>query len=353
MNLGFKRMVLTPGLTIFRGILTASVVYLGFGLVGVSAAPLVMSLLAGILYWGTVRRYLPWFGIVRPTVGEIRRFFSFSGWFFSWTLISKIMLSIDVVVLGIVATPELVTVYTLTGYAAQTVVGIMAMVIGAVIPGLGGLIGKEEFEKAATVRGEMMAANWLLAMSIGVSILVWNRSFVDLWVGSAHYAGPLADLLIVLAATQLTFIRNDAFIIDLTLNLRRKVILGGLSTLFSIGLAAILIKPLGIVGLCLGLIGGRSILTVSYPLIVRSALEISPKVRLLSLIRPGLVMGVTFGLSILLSQRLFASGWTEFIGGVSLTFVLTICVGFVSGLTRQQKGLMVSRLTRVRFLSGA
>lgn len=353
MNLGYKRMVLTPVLTIARGVLTVGVIYLGFGLVGVAAALPITSVVAGILYWGTIRWYIPWFGIMRPTMAEIRRFLSFSGWFFAWTLINKILLASDVVVLGIVATAELVTVYTLTGYAAQTVLGIMSITIGAAIPGLGGLIGGKQYDESAVVRGEMMTATWLLTTAIGVTILLWNRSFVNLWVGMAHYAGPLANLLIVLAVTQLSFIRNDAFIIDLTLDLSRKVILGSLSALLSIGFAAILIRPLGIAGLCLGLIAGRSILTVSYPLLVGSALDISPRVRLISLIRPGIVMGLAFGLSSYLGQRLFADGWIEFIVCAGLSCILAVCVGFVSGLTRGQKRAMMHRFSQVQLFGRA
>jgi len=243
MNLGYKRMILTPVITIFRGVLTAGAIYLSFGLVGVAAAPLVASVLAGIMYWGTVRRYIPWFRIAKPTLAEIRRFASFSGWFLAWRLVNRILMSGDVVILGIIASAELVTVYTLTGYAAQVVVGVIGITMGAIVPGMGGLIGAKQHQKAAIVRSEMLVLNWLMTTVIGVGILLWNRSFITLWVGPIHYAGPWANLLIVLAVTQLAFIRTDAFIIDLTLNLSRKVALGGLSALLSLGIAAVLIKP--------------------------------------------------------------------------------------------------------------
>lgn len=353
MNLGYKRMALKPCVTILGGILTAGAVYFGFGLVGVVAVLPLGSVVAAILYWGTVRRYIPWFGVIRPTLAGTRSFFSFSGWFFAWTLVNKVLLSGDVVVLGMVATAESVTIYTLTGYVARMVVGLMAVVFGAITPGMGGLIGKKQYSEAMAVRGDMMTVNWLLTVSVGVSILLWNRSFTNLWVGMVHYAGPLANFLIVLVVTQLTFIRTDAFTIDLTLDLRRKVLLGGLSTLLSLGLAAILIRPLGIVGLCLGLIIGRSILTVSFPLLVSSALEGSLDIRLGDLVRPAAVMSGAFILSGYLGQRLLASNWIEFFTFASLTFVLALCVAFVSGLTSRQRRVMVSRFGEVRLLGGA
>ena len=352
MNLRYKRIILIPCITIASGALTVGAIYLGFGLVGVAAVPLVISLMSAILYWGTVRRYLPWFGIVRPTLVQVRRFFSLSGWYFAWTLVNKIMLSSDVVVLGFVASTESVTIYTLSGYVARRIVSILAMIVGAVIPGMGGLIGKKQYDQAATVRGEMMAANWLLTMSIGVSILLWNKSFVGLWVGGEHYAGSLVDFLYVLVVTQLFFVRSDAFVIDLTLDIRRKVILGGLSTLLCIILAAVLIKPLGIAGLCLGLIAGRSILTVAFPLLIGSALKISPRIRPGSLLRPVTMMAGTFALSSFVGRRLLANTWIEFFACAGMTFVFAACIGFAGGLTGRQRKTMVSRFSKVRLLGG-
>ena len=353
MNLHYKRTIVMVCIPIANGILTVGAIYLGFGLAGVAAVPLIISVMSAIVFWGTIRWYVPWFGIARPTLAEIRHFFSLSGWYFAWTLVNKIMLSSDVVVLGFVATAESVTLYTLTGYVAHRIVGILAMIVGAVIPGLGGLIGKKQYDQAATVRGEMMAVNWLLTMSIGVSILLWNRSFVGLWVGMVHYAGSLVNLLYILVATQLFFIRSDAFVIDLTLDIRRKVVLGGLSTLLCIVLAAVLIKPLGIMGLCLGLIAGRSILTVAFPLLIGSALEISPKVRLASLVRPGVVMAGTFALSSYLGHHLLASTWIEFFTWAGLTFVFAVCIGFVGGLTSEQRKAMINRFSKVRLFGRA
>ena len=33
-----------------------------------------------------------------------------------------------------------------------------------------------------------MAFSWIVCTAMGVALLVWNRSFVDLWVGSRFYA---------------------------------------------------------------------------------------------------------------------------------------------------------------------
>jgi len=353
MNLNYKRILLRPGLIIIDGILTATVMSLGLGLVGLTAKPIILSVLSALVYWGTIKRYVPWFGVMRPARDEIRTFFSFGKWYPAWTLVNKLMLSSDVVVLGIVATTESVTTYTLTGYVAYRVVMILAMIVGAVMPGLGGLIGKKQYDQAADVRSEMMAIDWLLSMIGGVCILMWNRSFISLWIGESYYGGDLVNLLYTLIAVQLIFIRSDAFVIDLTLDIRRKVILGSLSALLSVILSALLIKPLGIVGLCLGYLAGRSVLSVAFPLLVGSALDISPKIRVQRLIRPGAVMLGAFLISNRLGQYAVTDSWIEFFGWAGVTFVVAGGIGFFCGLTGRQRKAMINRFSRVHLFGRA
>ena len=53
----------------------------------------------------------------------------------------QLMRASDVVVLGIAASPEDVTVYSLTRYVPEAIFNVVAIVISAVMPGLGGLMG--------------------------------------------------------------------------------------------------------------------------------------------------------------------------------------------------------------------
>jgi hypothetical protein len=96
-------------------------------------------------------------------------------------------------------------------------------------------------------------------------------------VGSQHFIGSIPDLLIVIVVMQFIFIRNDGNVIDLTLRLKNKVIMGAISVGVSLGIAVAFIQwlNLGVVGICLGLIIGRLILSVGYPILVGRFLGIS------------------------------------------------------------------------------
>src|SRR6185295_8384546 len=162
-------------------------------------------------------------------------FLGLSWWYLAWNLVLQLLKAGDVIILGIFGSVELVTHYSLTRYIPETVIGLIAIVVFGITPGLGGVIGKRDFERANRVRNEIMTITWFIVTVFGSTMLLWNQSFVNLWVGKEYYVGKYANLLMTLMISQFVFIRNDANIIDLTLDLRQKVLNGLISAALSAG----------------------------------------------------------------------------------------------------------------------
>ena len=139
-NLGYKRMGLSTALVVAGGGLLAVAVYLRTGIVGVAAATLAATLLTGVLFFRIVGSYVPWFGFAKPSRAEVRHFFGLSGWFLAWRLVMQLIMSSDVIVLGVLVSVETVTTYTLTKYAPETLISLVAIVAFGIAPGLGGLL---------------------------------------------------------------------------------------------------------------------------------------------------------------------------------------------------------------------
>lgn len=347
MNLAHKRMGLLAGLNVIGGAATAGAVYIGAGLIGVAAAQVLLTGLTGALFWVVVKKYVSWFGIARPSMAEVRSFLGISNWWFAWSWIAKLMIASDVVILGVIGSAQMVTTYTLTSYAGLTLLSLITIILGAATPGLGGVIGQKNYEKAARLRDEMMATSWLFVTAAGSTILLWNRSFVGLWVGPYHYAGFWPNLLIVLVMVQLVFIRNHTYLIDLTLRMRNKVIAGSVSVALSIVLSALLIPRLGLTGLCLGLLGGRLLLTVYYPILVNSYLG-NPRLRPGRNLQRGLIMGLLFFASAYLGERLELQHWIEWFVGAVSSFGLLLLIALVTGLKSDERMPLVRRLRTIR-----
>ena len=344
-NLEYKRMGLSAGLVIVGGGLTALALYSSSGLVGVAAATLSTTLLTGLLFFRIMRSHVPWFGISRPSSQMVRQFTRLSGWFLLWNLVMQVMRGSDVVVLGAIDSVEQVTVYTLSKYVPETIISIVAMIVFGITPGLGAIIGTGNHRKAIAVRSEITIYTWLLAVTAGVAVLLWNESFLQLWVGTGYYVGAFASLMIVIMMLQFVLIRNDASIIDLTLKLRHKVMLGLISAGVAAALAAFFVGPLetGIAGLCFGIIVGRSILSVAYPWLIGRRFGFPIFAQAKSSIRPALVTIFLFGFSLGVSSKLAANNWFSLVISGLLTASAALIIAFVAGLTRGQQSLIFNR----------
>jgi O-antigen/teichoic acid export membrane protein len=344
-NLGYKRMGLSTILVFVGGGFTALALYFNTGLVGVAAATLATSLLTGAIFLQVVRTYVPWFGVAKPSFEAVRRFLGLSSWFLVWNLVMKLMMASDVVILGIFDSAEMVTTYTLTKYVPETIISFVAIGVFGIIPGLGGIVGSSDFQRATRVRGEIMIFTWLLVSILGTTILMWNNTFVHLWVGTGYYAGMLPTLLIILMVMQLVLIRNDAVIIDLTLDLRHKVLIGLLSATLSLGIAGFLVNYLnmGIVGLCVGFILGRSILSLGYPRLIGLYLDISFSGQLKSIIRPTFVTLLLFVFAVALQRVLRVDTWLGLIFSVGLTLTVIAPIVFLAGLSGDQRNQILRR----------
>jgi len=344
MNLGYKRMGLQAGLSVVGGALSVGALYAGGGLVGQAWAQVILGVLTGVLFLLVVKKFVPWFGFARPTFAEVRSFLRLSVWYFIWTFVHRFILASDIVILGFVASASAVTTYTLTGFAGMTLMSVVTTLLGAVVPGLGGVIGQKQYERAAALRKEMMTVSWLTLAGMGSTILLWNRSFVHLWVGAEHYAGLWPNLLIVVMIVQFMFIRNDAYVIDLTLQLREKVVVGALAAALSIGLSALLIPRLGIAGLCAGMIVGRLALTLSYPFLVRKHLGLPRARGAMGAVRPAATMGIMFAASAYLGQTLLAGNWAVWLLSVGASFALALALALFVGLGEDLRRPLVKRL---------
>ena len=326
--------------------------YFKTGIIGVAAAVVASTLATGLFYLWVVRNYTPWFGVSRPRITDTRQMLRLSWWFMGWNLVTSLLLVSDVVVLGLLNSIESVTSYSLTKYVPETLIGVIVIIVFGIMPGLGSIIGTGDQAKAARLRDEINIFIWWIATALGASILVWNRIFIGLWVGAEQYSGPIPNLLIVIASMQLVLIRSDGNVIDLTLRLGQKVILGLVSVTISIVAAGIMVGyfKLGVVGLCLGIMAGRLILSVGYPMLISRFLSIPVFPQVIGLLRPILVTLLLFiaaaGMGDIHTIMAGSGmrGWFIFILSASLTGILMLAISFYAGLSANQRRSILRRV---------
>lgn len=351
MNLGYRTTWINGLGNLLGGSLMGVAAWVGWGLIGLATALLAASLFRGVAILFLARKHLPWLAARKPGKGEVGDFFNFSIWVLAWTFINKFLLASDIIILGLVSSATLVASYTLTFYVIQTSINLSAILVSSGMPGMGDIVGRGEYEKAAKVRSEIMTISWLLAVIIGSMVLLWNRSFITLWVGAEFFVGFGQNFLMVLLMTQLIFIRNDAFIVDVTLNMKTKVLWGALSTVVGLALAFLLGIHLGspIVGVLAGLMGGRLILSILYPVLVGRHLKAKVFKVTPGFIRAGGVMVVLYGIACYCAPLIKVSSWLLLLVLGGFTFFLIFVVAFTLGLNRMQRDQIISRARQLSF----
>jgi O-antigen/teichoic acid export membrane protein len=360
-NLGYKRMGASVAFVFIGGGFTWFACHLKTGIIGIAVAVVASTLVTGVFYLWAVKRNVPWFGVARPRFAETQHMLSLSGWFMGWNLVTSLLLASDVVILGLLNSVESVTNYSLTKYVPETLIGVIVIIVFGIVPGLGGIIGAGDYERATRLRNEIVSFTWLVATGLGASILVWNRVFVTLWVGAEHYSGSIPNLLIVTAAMQLALIRSDGNIIDLTLRLSQKVLLGIMSVIVSIGAASLLVGyfRLGIIGLCIGTMAGRSIISLGYPILIGRFLGIKFSHQAYGILRPVIATAFLFMVSTKLDSFLLKSNWSGFQGWLTfallagMTGIVMLFMSFHIGLSRHQREHLVRRLQAVVATTGS
>jgi O-antigen/teichoic acid export membrane protein len=346
MNLGYKRMGLQASLSIVAGALAAWAVKAGWGLPGVGVSQIVRAIIIGLLFWLLVRKYVPWFNVSRPTKADIKGLFGMSIWLSVGDLTSKLLLASDVLILGWVIAPAAVTTYVLTGYAARTGLGIFVFTAGAAMPGYGGVLGQGRTDRAVQLRRELLTFTWLFVTVIGATTLAWNHSFLTLWVGSRNYAGPWVDLLIVMVVGQTAFIRTDSYIIDAALQPKGRVIMGAVTVVATLVLGVTLTHAFGILGLTLGMLLGRGIQSISYPIIVRKCID-HPKRTLAGRIEALRLAAMTAALFIganIFSRHFQATSWRVWLLGVTASLVVFAALALFVAPTATTRRKIIRRL---------
>jgi O-antigen/teichoic acid export membrane protein len=275
-NKGYKSVGFQTVALITTNILMVVFTSLGYGIIGIAFVVLFSTFFNGIIIFLLCKRNTPWFGIKSPSKLQVREFFGFSAWVLVWSFIMRLLLASEIIILSLIYGPEKITQYTFTIYIVQLGIAISLITGSAIMPGLGGLIGMQDKDRAISIIRNTREIILLIAILFGAVILLLNPSFVTLWVGNEFYLGNNVNLFIVLLMIQLIIIRNEGQIQDLSLKIKRKVVLGLLSSFGSLFLGILCFKIFSsIESVFCGLFIGRLVLSFSFPHMVNDMLGIT------------------------------------------------------------------------------
>jgi O-antigen/teichoic acid export membrane protein len=284
-----------------------------------------------------------------PSLTQIKYAYRKGFWYFAWSILNFGFSSIDILLLGFFASTTHVAKFAVTYYAIQMITTTISNALGAVLPGIGSLIGRGESHRVQAVRNESILYSWWLAFSIAITILFVNGSFVRLWIDDDVFAGVFENLLIVMMALQMVFLRNDSLIINLALEQKEKVKVTLYSLIVIVVLSALLIPKYGIVGLCLSVMIGRLILNYFYPRIISSFFK-SQQQGVSAIVRPlgWIIVVILMALAVYAGNYIKIEGWFLLMLSAGVLFSLSLAITFLAGFDKSQKESLINRLRSLK-----
>lgn len=340
-NRGYRSTIIQSFWLVVSNIVMIVFAAIGFGLLPIASVVLMATIFNGLTILWIAKKGIPWFGINKPGKADFRNFFNFSIWILAWSLVAKLMLSSEILLLGFLVGPELVTKYTFMSYVLQLGLAISLLTGSSITPGLGKYIGAGEMEKAAKFIKNFRELIFFIAVVFASLILLFNHSFVFLWVGDSFFMGDTVNTLIAISFIQLVLIRKESQIQDLSLNIKKKVLIGFAGSLLCFFLAILFYNLLNdrIEGVFIGIIIGRLLLSVMFPVLVNKMASLKTK-----LTKKHLTGFFQIGICYWVGQKIIIDTWfgffivIGFIGGILLIF------SYVCLLSQESKQIITHRI---------
>ncbi|MCS3802214.1 lipopolysaccharide biosynthesis protein [Niastella sp. OAS944] len=337
MNLTFKRMGRRAGIVVLGGGLKVLALIWGFGLIGLAFVHLLETLAIGLSFYWVVKKNVGWFGINRPNRANILRFGKLSAWYLADAGANMVNTNSDKLLLGIITGPVSVAYYTLTKFIPAALQGLINRLILGIMPGVGKLIGLKEFEKVNHVRKNINRLSLLLTTAFGTTVILFNQSFLNFWVGKEHFAGHTVNTLIMVMTIQDTFVRNDACIISATLDIKRKVFLTLIAGVLFAGTGALLIYKMGITGLCISMMISRLFLFIGQRRVLTSLIKTETRAASASSLRPFVTTLAMLGAALWLATNTGAVGIYQLIILAPAAFGISLLLFYFLGLNSEDR----------------
>jgi len=214
----------------------------------------------------------------------------------------------------------------------------------------GKFFGNGEFDKVKEARSVLASVIWILVSTFGVAILLYNESFLNLWVGEGKYAGGTENLLLLFIGVQFIFFFMDGNFINVTLDMATKVIITALSSLVTIALAFLLVEKYHIMGMAFSILAGRLVLTIGYPIILKKKMNEGISFFNADNLRPLLVALLFFLLANYISGSIKIENWFVLIGIGSVTALVSALLFWFVGLSKRSRRDVFAVVSKVKFL---
>ncbi|BBY49383.1 hypothetical protein MARA_28510 [Mycolicibacterium arabiense] len=324
-NQGYKSMLVTTAAFVVSNGAIIIVAFSGGPLWSLAVIVLATAVVNAACTLLVARRAVPWWGVSRPTRPDLRRVLGYSSWTIGWVLVDKLFLTCELIVLSVMVGAVAVTQYTFTTFVMQFVLSIALVTASGFMPKLGSQLGATKMTEAAELARSVRHLVIGVAVLGSGAILAFNGTFVALWVGSDQFLGTTLNALFIVAGLQLTLIRVDGQILDVTMRIAPKVLVGLFSSAGGIAAGCIAFAVSQDIATALvAIIVMRLVSNVAYPVFVGRSIPGSA-VPWPPVILSGVLLIVSYGIGVLTQSGSFAANSALAVGWIALAGIVSWC----------------------------
>ena len=243
--------------------LSIVVLYQGVGLIALALSQLFTLLIGGLVSYLLCKfRYYPRLKISTRfiTRAVISRLWSFGGYFQLGRIANTVALSTDAILIAAILGAAEVPVYTFTSKLAVLVsVSLASKLPIALFPALSQMYASGEMGKVRSIFIRLAGYSTRMAAVFGVFLIIGNRNFVSLWVGSDFFGGVILNIMFVSWVFLDSLYRGTAVVVQASGDLRKWSIIRIVEALLNLCISLALVRTLGLIGIALGTTISRTV----------------------------------------------------------------------------------------------
>jgi O-antigen/teichoic acid export membrane protein len=342
-NLEYRAMGAQGLVVVLAGVGGMVAVLAGWALPGLAGATLLGAAAGASLRWHVMQRAVPWFGVARPGRSELKQALSLGVWSLGGALAWVVLTASDFLLVGMVLSPAAAAAYATTGAVLRLGTEPLAQLVSSGNAGIHGLAGAGETRRLSILREEMYIAAVAGLGVVGAGVAALNGGFLRLWVGEGFYAGDVANIAMVGVVLLGLLLRVDTAFTDSVLALRERVAAMFFCGAFSLAVAALLGRSLGLSGIAIGVFLGRLPLALYMPWLVqrRAGLRIVSPWPLARCIGAASLL---VGGAALAGQVVRPASWIALVGSGFVVGTVSCAAMYFMGLTPQFRAALTARV---------
>lgn len=213
-NIEYKAFFIDPIRMLSYGLLVYFLLDYGFGLMGVIAAIIIAATIDFILRLILQIYYLPGYAPIPPKKTKVKEFFGSGSWYMGSSFSSQVLNSFDVVMIGAMYGMEMVTVYALSKAILFRIFESVSAISGGITSSIGELIGTNRVDELVDIRKILFRVNLIVGFMIMAYFIIFNSSFISLWVGKENFIGEEINFIFCLSAFLVLVSLSDEIFIN-------------------------------------------------------------------------------------------------------------------------------------------